>query len=128
MLSTSCVVTNKLDDLNSEQVEKEIARNPKFGEFAAICGKLGALDDFRLVRKSIGKDGSELYYYFQSSVRKSQASEAFSAYLLRDGWSRLDQAGTGRMEVYKRNDLRVTIQYGGLTGADYGITCGMNAK
>lgn len=126
MISAGCFVKSLPDPFSygrEERLDELISKSERLTELANLCADLGSVQGFKLLRRSLAKDGSELYFYFNSDKPFSAASELFSKYFYQMGWERLKESRTARMEYYGARDLKVDIQYGGIGDAEYGITC-----
>lgn len=107
-----------------DRLDEIINRDARLLKLAEICSELGSIQDFKLLRRSIAKDGSALFYYYRSSKSFPDASAEYSKFLAGNGWKLTNNSGLGRLEFYRKNGLIVDIQYGGIGDAEYGITCG----
>jgi len=126
ILSQGCVgswLPDPFSQVREKELDELINKSENLKALAEVCAELGRIQEFKLLRRSISKDGSELYYYFSSEKPFPAASQLFSDYFSQRGWVRQDRSQVARAEFYRNEKLAIDIQYGGIGDAEYGITC-----
>jgi len=127
-LAVSGCFVQSLPDPFAEQREKRlddlINKNERLKRLNDLCQDIGSSNRLRLVRRSVAKDDSELYFYFKAGIPYVQISNNLAAYFREKAWTRQDHSRVASAEFFRKDGLAVTIQYGGIGGGiDLGVTC-----
>lgn len=124
---SACFVRSLPDPLaeqREQQLDEFINKNETLKQLDTLCKEVGAVQRFKLIRRSISRDASELYLYFETGIPHIQTSNNYAPYFRDQAWMRDERSQVGRTEVFRKDDVMITIQYGGIGGgADIGITC-----
>ncbi len=120
-----CVTSKGINsDASEARLERQIQGSSDLQALARICGDLGDLRGFVLRRRERNTHGRPaLYYYFNSPLSLDQTVGDFKNFFEAGGWQRIDAPIFPRSLAFQKDETRVTIQYGGMREADYGITC-----
>lgn len=126
--SFSACFVRSLPDPFAEQREQHldefINKNERLKQLDSLCKEIGDVQKFKLTRRSISRDATELYFYFETGISHLQASNNFAPYFRDGAWDRDERSRVGKAEFFKKGDITINIQYGGISGgADIGITC-----
>jgi len=110
------------------EIDSAISKNAELRSLAATCSTLGSLKSFKLIGRDIYSHGKAgLSYYYASEESYDDTYRTLSAYLSSNGWHSIESLSVNRTFAFQKDDMRVTVQYGGIGTADYGITCEMRS-
>lgn len=116
---------DKLSEVRTKETDKTIKESSELQELDNVCSQIPLLTEFKFIRKSMSSHNPPaLYYYYYSDMNFDKSDQAFTQYFTNNGWEISEVSSLNRTSSFKKDDIRVTIQFGGMGGdANYGITC-----
>jgi len=112
------------DRTKEERLDHRIKEDPELSSLATLCSSIGELQNFKLLWRSASSHGKELHYYYASDIKPIDAAREIARNLDQNGWhteSNLSQHYS--LFAFIKGQQMITVQYGGMGEADYGISC-----
>jgi hypothetical protein len=115
------------DEERTKDTERTIEKTPKLQELDSICKQVPVPADFKFIAKHltwIVNQEPLISYFYYSKTDFDKAENNFRNYLITNGWESLKSDHLNKVNVFKKDNFKIHIQYGGVgSDANYSISC-----